>query len=176
MDLLKSYFQKIINLMETDKHMLYAVLVLISILIFLFIKSLLKDTNKSKRQIDYTEEEVSEVPIPVMESAKKTGKKKSKKTTLIKHQPKLILKENITNNKKHILIVDDSKLILKKLGEILSEKYIISLANSGFEALEKIEKEKPDLILSDIEMPQNDEGKSCSGFDLLTSLQSSVKY
>ena len=138
---------------------------------------------KNNKKEEVNEECVSEVPLPVMESAKITGAKKGKKATLTKHKQIKDEKElnelihNVANNgKKNILIVDDSKLILKKLGDVLSKNYNVSLANDGFEALEMVSKNIPDLILSDIEMPNNEKGEACSGFDLLSTLQKSVKY
>lgn len=147
---------------------------------FVFCIYLLGLLFKKKEKVvhDIEEESVSEVPLPIMESAKQTGKKKSKKATLTKQQqkPETFTKEEILDKKKHILVVDDSNLILKKLGEELSKYYRVSLASNGFVALDMIDKDTPDLVLSDIEMPNNEAGESCSGFDLLTTLQHSVKY
>ena len=55
---------------------------------------------------------------------------------------------------KHILIVDDSNMYCMIAKNALESNYRISLAHSGAEALEFLEKEIPDLILMDIEMPQ----------------------
>ena len=57
-------------------------------------------------------------------------------------------------DKAKILLVDDEAGILDTL-EILfrSEGYEVAVANSGRAALEKLEAEKPDLVLSDIRMP-----------------------
>lgn len=58
---------------------------------------------------------------------------------------------------KKILIVDDEKDIVKVLSARLMEhNYEIDAAFSGTEALAKIEKEKPDLIIMDIMMPDMD--------------------
>lgn len=55
---------------------------------------------------------------------------------------------------KHILIVDDSNMYCMIAKNALENTYRISLAHSGMEALAFLEKEVPDLILMDIEMPQ----------------------
>lgn len=78
-----------------------------------------------------------------------------------------------------ILIVDDSLLNLEALRGILTsvdavtgdageEIYTVFTANSGLEALEKVETEKPDLILLDIIMPGMD------GFEVLARLKASA--
>lgn len=54
---------------------------------------------------------------------------------------------------KHILIVDDDKMNRLISEKALSQDYRISMAASGREALDFLEKEIPDLILMDIEMP-----------------------
>jgi len=65
------------------------------------------------------------------------------------------------NSIKTILVVDDEVLILKAVEEILKiEGYNVVKAQSGDEALKKLEKIKPDLILLDYYMP------SMSGRDL----------
>lgn len=66
------------------------------------------------------------------------------------------------NNKKTILIVDDSRFNIKMLSDILKDKlYNIVIAESGEEALEIVEVNKPDLILLDIMMPEIDGFKVC---------------
>lgn len=54
---------------------------------------------------------------------------------------------------KHILVVDDSNMYCIIAKNALEGSYKVSLAYSGKEALEFLEKEIPDLILMDIEMP-----------------------
>ncbi len=55
-----------------------------------------------------------------------------------------------------ILVVDDDEMNLKRTRMILEKHYNVLLADSGREALEKIKREKIDLILLDIAMPLMD--------------------
>ncbi len=56
-----------------------------------------------------------------------------------------------------ILVIDDERSIRSTLKEILEyEKYVVELAESGKEGLELFDKEKYDLILCDIKMPEMD--------------------
>lgn len=61
--------------------------------------------------------------------------------------------------KKKIMIVDDSALLLRNMKSMLEKYYNICLAKSGEQALNMIPKENPDLILLDYEMEGMD-GKS----------------
>lgn len=65
-----------------------------------------------------------------------------------------ILSKSFFNVSKQILIVDDSALIRRLLkNELSKEGYQIATAENGEDALVKIRAAKPDLILSDIDMP-----------------------
>lgn len=55
--------------------------------------------------------------------------------------------------RKCILVVDDDEMNLKRTQMILEKQYDVLLAESGWEALEKVKEEKIDLILLDIAMP-----------------------
>lgn len=57
------------------------------------------------------------------------------------------------NNNDKILVVDDDMMNLDVLWEILSDDYIVKLADSGTKALSLLDDFKPDLILLDIMMP-----------------------
>lgn len=57
---------------------------------------------------------------------------------------------------KHILIVDDITTNLKLAAEVLQGHYKLSMAKSGAQALQFLQKVKPDLILLDIRMPEMD--------------------
>ncbi|MCI8786182.1 MAG: response regulator [Eubacterium sp.] len=56
--------------------------------------------------------------------------------------------------RKHILVVDDSPIMLKTLKEHLRDDYDIATAVSGKVALKFLERRKTDLILLDYEMPE----------------------
>ncbi len=60
------------------------------------------------------------------------------------------------NSNDKILVVDDDMMNLDVLWEILSDDYIVKLADSGEKALEILNEFKPDLILLDIMMPVMD--------------------
>lgn len=57
---------------------------------------------------------------------------------------------------KHILIVDDVTTNLKLAAEVLQEHYKLSMAKSGQQAIQFLQKVKPDLILLDVRMPEMD--------------------
>src|ERR1700722_5547596 len=65
-----------------------------------------------------------------------------------------------------ILVVDDTPLNLKLLeARLTHEYYVVTTAENGIEALAKVEKEKPDIILLDVMMPEMD------GFDVCRRLK-----
>jgi len=55
-----------------------------------------------------------------------------------------------------LLIVDDDRLTRETLASAFSDKYQTSVARSGLEALEILEAEKTDVVLSDLRMPDMD--------------------
>jgi putative two-component system response regulator len=66
---------------------------------------------------------------------------------------------------KRILVVDDNLSILKQIAVHLADDYEVSLAKSGLLAMQICMKEKPDLVLLDIEMPGMD------GFDVIARMR-----
>ncbi|MDO5383141.1 MAG: response regulator [Eubacteriales bacterium] len=62
-------------------------------------------------------------------------------------------KEAVEDNKKHILVVDDSGTMLRTVKSWLSGKYKVSIASSAAMAINFLATNKPDLILLDYEMP-----------------------
>ncbi len=66
---------------------------------------------------------------------------------------------------KKIMIVDDEKIYLMMTNHILASTYDTVCASSGAEAIELYKKEKPDMILSDLRMPE------MSGYELQQALQ-----
>lgn len=77
--------------------------------------------------------------------------------------------EHLFNRKKTILIVEDEKEIHGFLNELLNEKYKILTAFNGVEALTLIESDEPDIIISDVMMPQMD------GIELCYKIKSNIK-
>lgn len=67
----------------------------------------------------------------------------------------------VIDNRKTILIVEDEKEIHSFLNDLLAEKYKISVAYNGLEALEIVKKEIPDIIISDVMMPLMDGIELC---------------
>jgi two-component system cell cycle response regulator len=62
-----------------------------------------------------------------------------------------------------ILVVDDNEVNVELLVVMLaSERYVVSTALDGFEALAKIAAEKPDIVLLDVMMPELDGFGVCS--------------
>lgn len=72
--------------------------------------------------------------------------------------------------RKHILLVDDLATNLKFAGEVLKEKYELTMAASGEETLEILKEKKPDLILLDIKMPGMD------GYETLKLIKANSEY
>ena len=65
-----------------------------------------------------------------------------------------------------VLIIDDEPLLLKLLSKRLeSAGYKVVIAGDGAEGYEKIKSEKPDLVLSDLLMPQ------LTGYDLIKKIR-----
>lgn len=71
-----------------------------------------------------------------------------------------------TSERNTILIVDDSRLNIMMLAQILAPDYELLTESSGEAALKLIAEKKPDLILLDVIMP------GMSGFEVLTELKS----
>lgn len=64
---------------------------------------------------------------------------------------------------KKILIVDDEPDILEFLSYNFRKKnFIVSIAHNGFEGIQVAEKTQPDLIISDILMPEMDGIEMCN--------------
>lgn len=63
------------------------------------------------------------------------------------------VKEHGKQNKKKILVVDDSGTMLRNVKGWLEESYQVTLANSGTMAIKYLATNRPDLVLLDYEMP-----------------------
>lgn len=72
--------------------------------------------------------------------------------------------ENIHTQPQHgsILVVEDNEDLLDILTSLLSPIYKVSIAMNGKEGLKKAEEEQPDLILSDVMMPEMTGTEMCA--------------
>lgn len=67
---------------------------------------------------------------------------------------------------KKVLIVEDEEIIYTLLQRKLSQEgYLVSVAKDGQEGLEKMSRERPDLILLDIVMPKK------GGFEVMEEMR-----
>lgn len=76
----------------------------------------------------------------------------------------------MAKNKKHILVVDDVTTNLHCVGEVLKEKYILSMAKSAEQAFKILEKNVPHMIILDIKMPGMD------GFEFLEKIRGDIRF
>jgi len=71
----------------------------------------------------------------------------------------------------HVLIVEDEEFLAKTLEDnLVSEGFTVELAMDGEEAMEKIEKNKPNLILLDLLLPKKD------GFFVLNQVKQNPEW
>jgi chemosensory pili system protein ChpA (sensor histidine kinase/response regulator) len=69
-----------------------------------------------------------------------------------------------------VLVVDDSLTVRRVTQRLLArEGYRVALAKDGIEALERLAEERPQVVLSDIEMPRMD------GFDLVRNIRADAR-
>lgn len=74
-----------------------------------------------------------------------------------------------------ILLVDDEQDILEIVGYNLSQEgYQIVTATNGKEAIAKAKKEKPDLIIMDVMMPEMDGMEACENIRKIPELQDTI--
>ncbi len=74
---------------------------------------------------------------------------------------KISLIDSAENTRQKILLVEDEKEIHLFLNDLLGEKYRILTAYNGVEALKIMETDMPDLIISDVMMPEMDGVELC---------------
>lgn len=70
------------------------------------------------------------------------------------------------NHKPRILVIDDDPITLGRYEALLSEKYEVMTDESGLNAIDDFHRYSPDLILTDVNMP------NVSGFEVLKEVQS----
>lgn len=69
-----------------------------------------------------------------------------------------------------ILLIDDDELVLQSVASLLQSRgYTVEKARNGFEAIEKAQQKKFDLVISDIRMPGMD------GIELIQRLREFTK-
>ena len=69
-------------------------------------------------------------------------------------------------SRKRILLVDDEPNIRLVLGAVLKQEgYVVDVAEDGFVALRSVQHAKPDLVITDLRMP------NMNGFELLSVLR-----
>lgn len=73
-------------------------------------------------------------------------------------------------NKKKILVVDDSAVILKAMEDLLGKDYEVACVKSGVSAISSLALNRPDLILLDYEMPV------CDGKQVLEMIRSEQDF
>ena len=73
-------------------------------------------------------------------------------------------------SEKRILIVDDDPAIRSFIRNLLSDRYVTAEASDGKQALSVLEKNLPDLVISDAIMPEMD------GFQLLRAIRENKMY
>ncbi len=81
----------------------------------------------------------------------------------------------MNNNDIKILLVDDEPDILEILGyNLKNEGYQVFTANNGIEALKKVKKTTPHLILLDIMMPEMDGIEACEKIRAIKNLEHTI--
>ena len=65
-------------------------------------------------------------------------------------------------NKKKIVVADDEPNIRSLVSKLIDKDYIVIEATNGKEAVDIAKREKPDLILMDLMMPEMDGYTACS--------------
>ena len=122
--------------------------------------------------------EVSSIPYIKTEFSiylKKGNKHFSDENTIItkyyqqKESTKDFLKKTTNNKGKIVLIVEDNIEVRDYLQLLLSENYITLSARNGLDAINCIKDKKPDIIISDIMMPELD------GFELCKYLKENIE-
>ncbi len=93
-------------------------------------------------------------------------KKEEKLTTLDKNEDNNILSDKTYS----ILLVDDDKELLTFEAKVLSSQYNVLVAENGKEALEVLEDNTVNLIISDVMMPEMD------GFELTHNVKSNIEF
>ena len=132
-------------------------------------------TKKIEADVHSQDKDFSDIErareIVTEESQKGTVKKEATKKEQEVKETVLVKKKKIRGRSPKALIVDDSVSVRKFVSSVLEKnKYATALAEDGPEALEKLRKEKFDIIITDLEMPK------MHGFDMIEEIRSYKKY
>lgn len=76
----------------------------------------------------------------------------------------------LSEQRKTIMVIDDMAAILEHAKQLLKDEYSVIPCISAKQALEIMDKRKPDLILVDINMPEMD------GFDFVRRIKSDERF
>ena len=86
-------------------------------------------------------------PEPTIEEQAGQAKRTLQKALDIDPSPK---------SSRKILVVDDNEDMRRFLKEVISKEYTVLTAEDGVQALEVVHKDLPDLIITDLTMPNMD--------------------
>jgi signal transduction histidine kinase/ligand-binding sensor domain-containing protein/DNA-binding response OmpR family regulator len=89
--------------------------------------------------------------------------------TLSDSDKALLSREKAVNQDALILIVEDNLELLNYLGDVIKKHYRVAKARNGKQALEQIHSMYPDLVISDIMMPEMD------GIQLCETIKTDIK-
>ncbi|MFI1773466.1 hybrid sensor histidine kinase/response regulator transcription factor [Thalassobellus citreus] len=116
---------------------------------------------------DYTQDEI-------VEDASQNNKMNSDNLNILKHTisegNKLVNNLDLFSSKPLILIVEDNIELIVFMKEILSTNYKIVTAENGKVALEKLKSISPELIISDVMMPEMD------GIEFSTKIKKNIEF
>ena len=109
----------------------------------------------------FTEKEIDTENAPVLISGhlKNILEETGEKATTVPN--KIAALESIEDTRKKVLVAEDEKEIHSYLADLLGDKYSLITAYNGQEALDSIETELPDIIISDVMMPVMDGVELC---------------
>jgi CheY-like chemotaxis protein len=66
---------------------------------------------------------------------------------------------------KKVLVVDDDKMNTTMIRSILKDRYDVVTAQNGRQGIEAVKKERPDLVILDVQMPE------MSGFEFMNEIK-----
>jgi len=121
----------------------------------------------NKEAFNEKELDIETSPILISQHLKNILEENPKKTEEIPN--KISSLDVLADNRKAVLIVEDEKEIHMFLDELLGEKYKLISAYNGMEAMAVLEREIPDIIISDVMMP------IMNGVELCDKIKSNIK-